>query len=207
MKSPPTKYADSVAWYADCQSADSQAQASAYEALFVYLSRAALHIVRDQPEPEALAQDCAQTALIRIHERLEECRHPAAFRTWSRQIVSNLALDALRRRSKLTFTADDELEMVIGETAENAPAPEAAVAAADHESALYEAINRAPISDRSRRVVIGRYLQDLPDEPLAEKESELVGQTVLPSHIQVTRAKNIAKLRNWEPLLTLLEMI
>jgi len=50
-------------------------------------------------------------------------------------------------------------------------------------------------------VVIGRYLDDSDDETLARAESELAGSDVLPSHVQVTRAKNIAKLRQW-PLLT-----
>lgn len=204
MRTSPAIYTDSAVWYADCQ--NPAKQAAAYEALFVYLSRAALHIVRDQPEPEMLAQDCAQTAVIRIYKRLDECRQPSAFRTWSRTIVSNLALDVLRRRSRLTFAVEDELEAVIGETADNEPLPEVEIASADHESALYEALRSAPISSRSRRVVIGRYLENLPDEPLAEKESELLGQGVLPSHIQVTRSKNLAKLRNWEPLLTLLEI-
>jgi RNA polymerase sigma factor (sigma-70 family) len=199
-------YADSLTWFAACQNPDPQVQTSAYEALFIYLSRAALHIVRDQPGAEALAQDCAQIALIRIHERLDECRKPTAFRTWARQIVSHLAIDALRRRSKLTFAAEDVLESVVREAVEDEVSPEEEITTADNESALYVTIHSAPISDRSRRVVIGRYLRDLPDEPLAEKESELAGTTVLPSHIQVTRAKNMAKLRTWEPLLNLLEI-
>jgi hypothetical protein len=36
-------------------------------------------------------------------------------------------------------------------------------------------------------------------------ESKLAGVETLPSHIQVTRAKNIAKLRQWPPLLALLD--
>jgi RNA polymerase sigma factor (sigma-70 family) len=206
MKLSPATYTDSATWFAACQNPDPPVQASAYEALFSYLSRAALHIVRDQPGAEELAQDCAQIALIRIYERLDECHEPAAFRTWARQIVSHLAIDTLRRRSKLTFAAEDELESVSYETADNGASPEMEIATVDNESALYVTIHSAPISDRSRRVVIGRYLQALPDEPLAEIESELAGKTVLPSHIQVTRAKNMAKLRTWEPLLTLLEI-
>jgi RNA polymerase sigma factor (sigma-70 family) len=205
MESPQTTYTDSAVWYAACRSPERSIQASAYEALFAYLSRAALHIVRDQPGADGLAQDCAQNALIRIHERLDECREPAAFRSWARQIVSHLALDGLRRRSKLVFAAEDEPEYVVEVTGDD-HSPEEEIAAAANESALYAAIHSAPISGRSRRVVIGRYLQDLPDEPLAERESELAGKTVLPSHIQVTRAKNMAKLRSWEPLLDLLEM-
>lgn len=199
-------YTDSAVWYGDCQSPERQKQAAAYEALFAYLSRAALLIVREQPEPESLAQDCAQEALIRIHEQLDACRNPNAFRTWSRQIVSNLAIDTLRRRSKLTFAVEDEMLSLVGETAEHRPSPESEIETADYASALYTTITQAPISDQSRRVVTGRYLKELPDEPLAARESELAGKTVLPSHIQVTRSKNMTKLRKYQPLLDLLEM-
>ena len=65
---------------------------------------------------------------------------------------------------------------------------------------LYQLISQAPISERSYRVVIGRYRDDLPDEQLAQDESVRSGRTVLPSHIQVTRAKNMAKLRAYKPL-------
>ena len=206
MKSPAQAYMDSTTWFTACQDRDSQVQASAYTDLFAYLSRAALYILSDQPEAEALAQDCAQIALVRIHQRLDDCREPAAFRTWARQIVSNLAIDTLRRRSRLTFAADDELEAALEEAAAEQTSPEEEVTMSTGLSDLYAAIQSAPISDRSRRLVIGRYLQELADEPLAQIESDLVGKAVLPSHIQVTRAKNMAKLRTWEPLLTLLEL-
>jgi hypothetical protein len=65
-------------------------------------------------------------------------------------------------------------------------------------------ISQAPISDRSHRAVLGRYLDDLPDEILARAESGLAGRPVLPCHVQVTRAKDIARLRDCEPLRELL---
>ncbi len=207
MNHLPDDYTDNAAWYHACQDADHVVRSAAYTALFAYLSRVALHVVFDQPEAESLAQDCAQTALIRIHQRLDECREPAAFRAWARQIASHIAIDTLRRRARLTFAAEDELDAVSSSAALTQPALEEQTAVAAHHQALYDAIQRAPISDRSRRVVIGRYLQELPDELLADVESKLAGATVLPSHIQVTRAKNIAKLRQWSPLVELLAEI
>lgn len=200
MNHPPAAFTDSVAWYNACQHADPDA----YSALFAYLSRVALHVVYDQPEAEALAQDCAQTALIRIHQRLDECREPAAFRAWARQIASHMAIDALRRRARLTFAPEDELDVVLSGAALAQPLLEEQTAVAAHLQDLYAALQSAPISNRSRRVVIGRYLQELPDDGLAALESKLTGTAVLPSHIQVTRAKNIAKLRQWPPLVALL---
>jgi hypothetical protein len=68
------------------------------------------------------------------------------------------------------------------------------------EAELRGLLERAPMSARSRRVVVGRYFDDVADERLAMAESELAGQPVLPSHVQVTRAKDIARLREWEPI-------
>lgn len=194
-------FTDSAELYAACSSVDPLIQARGYESLWAYLYRVALHVVRDQPEASALAQDCAQTALVRIHASLSTCREPAAFHIWARRIVSHIAIDELRRRKRLTA--------LDGREAEQAPAPpqtarrsslEAKTLNAISQSELYELINQAPISDRSRRVVLGRYFDGHADERLAQVESELAERAVLPSHIQVTRAKNIAKLRQWQRL-------
>jgi RNA polymerase sigma-70 factor (ECF subfamily) len=151
-----------------------------------------------QADAEALAQDCAQKALIRIHQKLEDCREPVAFRTWSRRIVSHLAIDELRRRKRLVVWEDEKVERVMDESPEdnleNIVLDEMTLA--DVESLM----NRAPVSERSRRVIIGRYIDGLPDEEIAQTETELAEQEVLPSHVQVTRSKNVSKLRKW-PLL------
>lgn len=192
------QFPNSESLYAACQSDDTTLQAQAYTSLWNYLYRAVYHIVRNQPEPEAMAQDLTQIALERIHQRLGECREPAAFRSWSRRIVSNLALDELRRRKRLIV--DETPTDYAPPEALTAASPEKTVTASTGMEDLITLLEQAPISDRSRRVVSGRYITDLPDEELAEKESELAAKEVLPSHIQVTRAKNIAKLRNWTPI-------
>ena len=203
------KHIDNVELYAACQSNDSQLKQAAYEILWNYLYQIAFYMVQDQPEIEALAQDCAQLALIRVHERLAECREPRAFRAWARRIVSRLVIDELRRRKRLVPLIEDSASTEPEEKAPSLPADqqpslENIVLEATHQEALWALINQAPISDRSRRVVRGRYLDNLPDESLAQTESLLAKKTVLPSHIQVTRAKNIAKLKKWELLLSFL---
>jgi hypothetical protein len=84
------------------------------------------------------------------------------------------------------------------------PSAEATVLGEIGTAGLRRLISRAPISGRSRRAVLGRYLDDLPDELLAQAESELAGQAVLPSHVQVRRAKDLARLRVYAPLLAFL---
>src|SRR6266508_571041 len=94
-------FTNSAELYAACNSADPQEQSAAYTSLWQYLCRVALQIVYDQPDMDAMAQDCAQVALIRIHERLAECAEPQAFQAWARRIVTNVAIDELRRQKRL----------------------------------------------------------------------------------------------------------
>jgi RNA polymerase sigma factor (sigma-70 family) len=195
--------ADSAALHAACQSPDREVQAAAYQALWRYLYRVARSVVSDQPDAEALAQDCAQAALVRIHARIGECRAPEAFRVWARRIASRLALDALRARRRLVYPAEaDEIETDPPGAVDVAAGASAAEAALESVASgeLRALLAQAPISSRSRRVVAGRYLDDQPDEHLAQIESTLTGESVQPSHVQVTRAKDIARLRNWSPL-------
>ncbi len=190
-------FADSAELYAACRSNDPLIQAAAYEMLCGYLYPVALQIVRDQPEAEALAKDCAQDALIRVHERLKECREPAAFRAWARTIVRNLTIDALRRTRREIYLDEDEWNRIPS----NDPSEPGKKVIEDE---LFALIRQAPISDRSCRVVLGKFLHDILDELLAQEESQRVGKSVLPSHVQVTRSKDLKKLRNWGPMRTFL---
>lgn len=182
--------------YTACRSTNQQIQAAAYTELARYLYRVALHLVNDQPEADELARDCVQTALIYVHQRIADCREPAAFRIWARRIASHTTIDELRRRKRIVPLIDDEAD----NSATPLPAFEASVLDQLSLAELGALINAAPISARSRRVVLGRYLADLSDEQLSASESEIAGQPVHNSHIQVTRAKDITKLRNYPPL-------
>ncbi len=201
----PDTFADSAALYAACNHADGNEQAAAYRVLWRYLYQVAAFMTRAQPDGDALAQDCAQRALLRIHQHFDRCEEPKAFRAWARRIVSNLVIDELRRRQRLQPLADRIVADLPSARANSVA--ESEVLGAVTAVALRRLLQQAPISDRSRRLVIGRYLDDLPDETLAQTESDLAQQTVLPSHVQVTRAKNIAKLREWPQLITFLQEV
>jgi RNA polymerase sigma factor (sigma-70 family) len=186
-------FSNSTELCAACRCADPLIQAAAYETLWRYLYRTALHLVHDQPEAEMLAQDCAQNALIRVHEHLAECREPAAFRSWARSIVKNLSIDVLRRAKR-------EVPLDEGESGHRSTSNPSEFENDLLRDDLLAIISQAPISDRSRRTVLGRYLDGFSDEHLAQAESQRAGQSVRPSHVQVTRSKNIKKLRAWEPI-------
>ncbi len=195
---------DSATLYRDCRSKETATQSAAYRTLWNYLLPVAYQLVRSQPDADDVAQECTQWALVRIHQRLHECHEPAAFRSWARRVVSNLAIDELRRQKRLTTLPDSDSKESASSALAVQHSPDVTVLAHLVEEELRELIVHAPISERSRRVVIGRFLDDLPDETLAQTESELNQSEILPSHVQVTRAKNLAKLRDWSPLRTLL---
>ncbi len=197
-KSDKNKPSDSRELYYACRFGAEQEQQAAYEVLWPYLVRITLQVLYDQPDAESLAQECAQRALIRVHKHIADCREPTAFRTWVRRIGGNLAIDELRRRKRLL-----PLESVKEPAASDVPGTvdmETAVSQTLDRNQLRHLLNSSPMSERSRRLVVGRFLDDLPDEILAQTESDLADKVVRPSHIQVTRAKNIAKLRDWEPI-------
>jgi len=200
MTSQPTAntFVDSADLYDACGSSDRTVQAEAYRVLWEYLFCIAFYLTAQQPDQEALAQDCAQRALIRIHQRRRRCREPKAFRTWSRRIVSNLTIDELRRRKRLQPLPDLAQEAQLD--TQTTPNPELEIADSLTAASLRHLLQISPMSDRSRRVVIGHYLDDLDDNVLAQTETELTSDDVRPSHVQVTRSKNISKLRQW-PLL------
>lgn len=173
--------------YAACRREGSDGQADAYRQLFRELYRVAYGMLRARPDGEALAADCAQAALIKVHRSLEQCREPAMFRAWAAQIARRTVLDALRRPAQTRRAPLDQHEAALA-----APPPEPP---SDLRGLLLDAVRRGPLSERSRRVIIGRFFDEQPDEALAAQEARLAGEAVLPSHVQVTRAKNIAKLR------------
>ena len=203
MDMSTSPYQDSAALFSACGSPETAVQAEAYRALWDYLYRVALQVANTQPDQDALAQDSAQKALVRIHRQRETCLEPKAFHSWSRRIVTNLVIDELRRRQRLQ-PLDYTSEMALKPSG-LPPSLEGQVLADLSLDNLRQLLLQSPMSDRSRRVVIGRYLDDVEDESLAQTESELEQKEVLPSHIQVTRSKNIAKLKKWDVLTTLLQ--
>ena len=189
---------ESSALYAACVSEDTAVKSKAYRTLWAYLYQIAYSLVLNQPDADALAQDCAQRALMRVHDKFDTCEEPRAFRVWSRRIVHNLTIDELRRRKRFQPLDDNH---------PTTPNPHLSEATPENEvlpqltaQALRDLLAVAPISDRSRRVVIGRFLDNLPDDQIAQAETDLANAPVRPSNVQVTRAKNLSKLRKWEQL-------
>lgn len=199
-RSATTREWEAEQLYAACRSDDPTERSEAFSWLWTYLYRVTSYVLASHAGGDAMAQDAAQNAMIKIHARLDSCREPAAFIGWSRRIAGHAAIDLIRRDRRLQPLDPSEGGPVPRTAQVESPAA-AVVAALDAES-LRRLIKQAPLSNRSRRVVIGRYLDDVPDLVLAPEESRRAGKTVLPSHIQVTRSKNLSKLRAWPAIVT-----
>jgi DNA-directed RNA polymerase specialized sigma24 family protein len=184
---------DSRSLYEACRQDGSDAQIDAFTQLWAQLYRISYGMLHGRPEPEALAADCAQTALLKIHRNLDQCRDPATIRGWAAQIARRAVLDTLRQPPQARHVALADADHAL------AVAPPAAPV--DLRAELLRAIGQGPLSDRSRRVIVGRFFAEQSDEYLAGDESQRSGEQLLPSHIQVTRSKNLAKLRQDAALL------
>ncbi|GIV98427.1 MAG: hypothetical protein KatS3mg057_3084 [Herpetosiphonaceae bacterium] len=183
---------DSERLYTACLDEGSDAQIDAFESLWRYLYCLAFNMLHSQPGGDALAADCTQLALIKIHRSLGQCQDPKRFRSWAAQILRRTVIDELRRPDharRADMPGDDHhtLRVLSAETL---------VEINDLQALLRAAIASAALSDRSRRVIVGRYFNEQSDHILAQAESQYSGKTVLPSQIQVTRAKNLVKLRS-----------
>jgi RNA polymerase sigma-70 factor (ECF subfamily) len=119
--------------------------------------RAAYLLLRDAPA----AEDVAQEAFVRAFRQLKSFRHDAPFRPWLLRIVTNLALNELRSRSRRGGLVER-----IGRTAPRVEeAPAAAVEAAEESEMVLRAMDSLPPDDRV--VLHLRYFLELPEREIA----------------------------------------
>ena len=119
--------------------------------------RTAYLVVRDA----AAAEDIAQEAFIRAYRQLQTFRAGEPFRPWLLRIVTNLALNEVRSRTRRTGLLD-RIGLFARTTTEP---PHAAVAATNESTTLLRAINELPRDDRV--VLYLRYFVELPEREIA----------------------------------------
>ncbi len=144
------------------------------------------------PEPRALAQDCAQEAIVKAWKSLASCEQPASFRQWAKTIVRNQTLNAIAR---LKRQAEDSIEAHVDKplAAEDA-SPNAILAQKEKYATILELLAAAPLSERSRYVIAAKFLAQMTEEEICQALSKKEGTEIKPSHVQVTRAKNFKKI-------------
>jgi len=120
---------------------------------------------------EALAEDFAQDALLKILEHLDSFRGDARFLTWAQKVATRVAVSELRRKrwrdvslDEVTSTSRPLAERV---AAEGSP-PDEGVSAGAGAAVLRDVIAR-DLTDRQRQAIEAVMLHGMPIEVLAER--------------------------------------
>src|SRR5215212_3280274 len=94
--------------YDACGQNGSEQQRLAFDVLYQELYAISLFMLQTTvaPEPRALAQDCAQEAIVKTWRNLATCEQPDSLRSWAKTIVRNQTLNAIAR---LKRQAEDPL--------------------------------------------------------------------------------------------------
>lgn len=101
------------------------------------------------------AEDVTQEAFLAAWRALPEFRGDCRFSTWLYRLVSNAAIDCLRREKKHRDTGDvDDLELPDG-----GPSPQEQAERSDTRDAVRRALDR--LSPEHRQVLLLRFMQEL----------------------------------------------
>lgn len=171
----PTR--DNEAWLADLRT-PGEARERALAELREILVRGLRFGLRewleaDSPALEALVQETAQEASLRILDRLDTFEGRSRFTTWAHKIAIRIALSELRRKQWKDQSLDQMLEPPEGEPqqlwlADPAPGPEQSAEQNDVLDRLGR-IMREELTSRQLQVMQAVALRGVPMEALAQK--------------------------------------
>lgn len=126
----------------------------------------AYRLIRDREE----ARDLVQDAFLRVHRSLDSFHGRASFFTWLYRILTNLAIDRLRRpaQRRLDYTDDPRLgeHGVAPFRANLFGDPEAGVRCQELRSALFTILEKMP--DYHRDVIVMRELRGMSYDEIAQ---------------------------------------
>jgi len=114
-------------------------------------------MVRDQ----ALAEDLAQDAFLRVYQARKRYQPEAKFTTWLYRIATNLALNAIRDRKEPSLPSITEAETPDAESAaeklpDGKPSTEQALMESDRARAIRQAVESLPENQRAA-VILHKY--------------------------------------------------
>ncbi len=126
----------------------------------------AMALVKDEED----AREVVQEAFVRVHRGLAQFHGGSSFFTWLYRIVTNLAIDVIRRPSRRDTSLDDSLELEEAQGAPLAQLEGADPADAVHRAELRQRIEAAlmALPDYHRGVVVMREVQGMSYEEMAE---------------------------------------
>jgi RNA polymerase sigma-70 factor (ECF subfamily) len=164
-------------------SAQDSIQAEAIEQLRALLLRASLYTLvthladlhgLEEQERIALAEDCAQEALLAILARLDDFRGESKFTTWAYKFAINIALNRARRERwkgmSLDALAEDDYSLDWLEWKQEAQSAdsERSTLQAEVGNAIHNAI-RNELTDRQRQVLKWIVFDEVPMDVVVER--------------------------------------
>lgn len=150
--------------------------------------RVALGLVANRED----ARDLAQEAFLRIFRNLERFDFEHEFTTWLYRIVTNLAIDLLRkRRPAMSTSAEQEEEADLDLADPESPSPSASLEQMETAERVRACIDR--LAPHFRSVMILRELEGLPCTEIAK----IVGTTHVTVRWRLHRGRKLF-LEEWE---------
>lgn len=150
------------------KSGDSDAFTELYKIHKIYLYKIAYSYVKDENKALDIMQECAYKGFLNVHK----LKDPSIFKTWITRILINVAIDYLKKDSKIIYLDNDSS---ISCNEENISLEE--------KMDLYNAIDC--LKDKYKTVIILRYFNNMSIDDIA-KTMEIPSNTVK-SHLR--RAK------------------
>ncbi len=168
--------------------------ADAFEALVRRHQQRAFRIARHMVPSDEDARDLVQEAFLRVFRSLERFDFQFSFATWLHRIVTNLAIDHLRKRRLLTSTGnagddDDGIEMEVPDLAQ--PQPSQRLESNETAQRVRECI--AALAPHFQAVLTLRELDGLPCTEIAR----LVGATHVTVRWRLHRGRKLFQ-EEWE---------
>lgn len=166
----------------------------AFEALVKSHQMRAFRVARHMVPSDDDAQDIVQEAFLRVFRSLERFDFQYSFSTWLNRIVTNLAIDHLRRRRLVTQPTggeDDDGESWDADLPSTAPAPSERIEASETARKVRECI--AALAPHFQSVLTLREIEGLPCTEIAK----LVGATHVTVRWRLHRGRKLF-LEEWE---------
>lgn len=165
---------------------------AAFEALVVRHQQRAWRVARNLVPTDEDAQDLAQEAFVRVFKSLASFDFGHAFTTWLYRIVTNLAIDHLRRRrpsTSTTRTEDDESDFDLVDTRVDQPSD----ALESRELADEVRATLAGLAPHFQSVLVLREMEGLPCNEIAH----IVGATHVTVRWRLHRGRKLFQ-EEWE---------
>jgi len=142
-------------------------ETEAIEELLGLYERLVYNLVHRYFGDRADAADTAQEAMIRIYQRVADFRGQSSFKTWLYRVVTNVCLDALRRRKTdcLSLDETDEDGRPLWQLPSGTDDPEAAMEQSELRGLLTRLL--ATLAEDHRVIIVLRDIEGLPYEEIA----------------------------------------